>query len=56
MITAGGAPSAYPGSMPGSRTEGAHLWAQQVFDQGSILRQYTKWDKQRVTRTIPASW
>jgi acetolactate synthase I/II/III large subunit len=45
MITAGGAPSAYPGSMPGSRTEGAHLWAQQVYDQGSILRQYTKWDK-----------
>jgi acetolactate synthase I/II/III large subunit len=45
MITAGGAPSAYTGSMPGSREEGAHLWAQQVFDQGSILRQYTKWDK-----------
>jgi acetolactate synthase-1/2/3 large subunit len=45
MITAGGAPSAYPGSMPGSRTEGAHLWAQQVYDQGGILRQYTKWDK-----------
>ncbi len=45
MITAGGAPSAYPGSMPGSREEGAHLWSQQVFDQGGILRQYTKWDK-----------
>jgi acetolactate synthase I/II/III large subunit len=45
MITAGGAPSAYPGSMPGSREEGAHLWSQQVYDQGGILRQYTKWDK-----------
>ena len=45
MITAGGAPSAYTGSMLGSREEGAHLWAQQVFDQGGILRQYTKWDK-----------
>jgi acetolactate synthase I/II/III large subunit len=45
MITAGGAPSAYTGSMLGSREEGAHLWSQQVFDQGGILRQYTKWDK-----------
>jgi acetolactate synthase I/II/III large subunit len=45
MITAGGAPSAVTGSMPGSREEGAHLWAQQVYDQGGILRQYTKWDK-----------
>lgn len=45
MITAGGAPSAYTGSMLGSREEGAHLWSQQVYDQGGILRQYTKWDK-----------
>ena len=45
LITAGAAPSAYPGSMIGSRTEGAHLWAQQVVDQNSIVRQYTKWDK-----------
>ncbi|HUZ73449.1 MAG TPA: thiamine pyrophosphate-requiring protein [Stellaceae bacterium] len=45
LITAGAAPSAYPGSMIGSREEGAHLWAQQVVDQNSIVRQYTKWDK-----------
>ncbi len=45
LITAGAAPTAYPGSMIGSRTEGAHLWAQQVVDQNSIVRQYTKWDK-----------
>ena len=45
LMTAGGAPSAYTGSMLGSREEGAHLWAQQVFDQGGIVRQYTKWDK-----------
>jgi acetolactate synthase I/II/III large subunit len=44
LITAGGPPSAYPGSMPGSREEGAHLWAQQVPDQNGIVRQYTKWD------------
>ena len=44
MITAGGPPTAYPGSMPGSREEGAHLWAQQVPDQNGIVRQYTKWD------------
>ena len=45
LITAGAAPSAFTGSMPGSREEGPHLWAQQVFDQGGIVRQYTKWDK-----------
>jgi acetolactate synthase-1/2/3 large subunit len=45
LMTAGAAPSAYPGSMLGSREEGAHLWAQQVFDQNGIVRQYTKWDK-----------
>jgi acetolactate synthase I/II/III large subunit len=45
LITAGAAPTAYTGSMPGSREEGAHLWAQQVFDQNAIVRQYTKWDK-----------
>jgi len=45
LMTAGAAPSAYTGSMVGSREEGAHLWAQQVFDQNGIVRQYTKWDK-----------
>jgi acetolactate synthase-1/2/3 large subunit len=44
MITAGGGPASYPGSMPGARDGGGHIWMQQPYDQNSILRQYTKWD------------
>jgi acetolactate synthase I/II/III large subunit len=43
VITAGGPPTAYPGSMRGARDAG-HLWNQQNFDQNGIVRQYTKWD------------
>src|SRR6185436_4927642 len=34
----------YPGSFPGARDGGGHIWLQQSFDQNSIVRQYTKWD------------
>jgi acetolactate synthase-1/2/3 large subunit len=44
LITAGGGPASYPGSMPGARDGGGHIWMQQPYDQNSILRQYTKWD------------
>ncbi len=44
VITAGGAPVSFPGSMRGARDRGGHLWMQQVFDQNGIVRQYTKWD------------
>ncbi len=44
LITAGGPPTSYPGSMRGSR-DGAHFWLQQMPDQNGILRQYVKWDK-----------
>jgi acetolactate synthase-1/2/3 large subunit len=43
LITAGNAPRAYPGSMPGAR-EGSVQWVQEPRDQGEILRQYTKMD------------
>lgn len=44
LITAGGGPASYPGSMAGARDGGGHIWMQQPYDQNGILRQYTKWD------------
>ena len=44
MITAGGGPASYPGSMPGARDGGGHIWMQQQYDQNGIVRQYVKWD------------
>lgn len=44
LITAGIAPTAYPGSVAGARDPEGHLWLQQAFDQNGIVRQYTKWD------------
>jgi acetolactate synthase I/II/III large subunit len=44
MITAGGAPVAYPRSMRGARDRGGHLWLQQTWDQNGIVRGYVKWD------------
>ena len=44
MITAGGGPASYPGSMEGARDGGGHIWMQQQYDQNGIVRQYTKWD------------
>jgi acetolactate synthase I/II/III large subunit len=44
LITAGGGPASYPGSMPGARDGGGHIWMQQQYDQNGIVRQYTKWD------------
>ena len=43
LITAGNAPRAYPGSMPGAR-DASVQWVQEPRDQGEILRQYTKMD------------
>lgn len=43
LITAGGAPRAYPESMRGGRDNDIH-WVQEPRDQGEILRQYTKID------------
>ena len=44
LMTAGGAPASYPGTLPGGRDGGGHIWLQQTFDQNGIVRQYTKWD------------
>jgi acetolactate synthase-1/2/3 large subunit len=44
LLTAGGGPASYPGTMPGSRDGGGHIWMQQPIDQQSIVRQYMKWD------------
>ena len=44
VITGGGSPTSYPGSILGARDGGGHIWLQQSFDQNSIVRQYTKWD------------
>jgi acetolactate synthase I/II/III large subunit len=44
IITAGAPPVAATGTMRGGRDEGAHLWLQQTYDQGAIVRPYTKWD------------
>ena len=43
LMTAGNAPRAYPGSMPGGR-DASVQWVQEPRDQGEILRQYTKMD------------
>src|SRR5262249_8071404 len=43
MITAGTAPRAYPGSMPGARDSSVQ-WVQEPREQAEILRQYTKMD------------
>ena len=43
LITAGNAPRAYPGTMPGAR-DGSVQWVQEPRDQGEIMRQYTKLD------------
>lgn len=44
VITGGGSPTSYPGSIHGARDGGGHIWLQQNFDQNGIVRQYTKWD------------
>ena len=43
LITAGTAPRAYSGSMPGARSTVVQ-WVQEPRDQGEIVRQYTKLD------------
>jgi acetolactate synthase-1/2/3 large subunit len=45
IITAGAAPTAYPGSTRGAREGGGYIWTQQSFDQHGIVRPYMKWDK-----------
>ncbi|MGE0747087.1 MAG: thiamine pyrophosphate-requiring protein [Rhodospirillales bacterium] len=44
VMTAGFPPTAYAGTMKGSRDEGGHLWMQETYDQNGIVRNYTKWD------------
>lgn len=44
VITAGAPPVAATGTMRGGRDEGGHLWLQQTYDQGAIVRPYVKWD------------
>lgn len=46
ILTAGYAPTAVMGSMPGSREEGGHIWMQENYDQNGIVRNYTKWQRQ----------
>jgi acetolactate synthase I/II/III large subunit len=52
LITAGNAPRAYPGSMPGARN-GSVQWVQEPRDQGEILRQYTKLDHRMESQDNP---
>jgi|SRR5690348_13521199 len=54
LVTAGYPPTAYAGSMPGARDEGGHLWVQENYDQGGIVRQYTKWDRRLEYQDNPA--
>ena len=44
LITAGFPPTAFAGTMKGSREEGGHLWMQETYDQNGIVRNYVKWD------------
>ena len=44
VIAAGSPPVATTGTMRGGRDEGGHLWLQQTYDQGAIVRPYVKWD------------
>ncbi len=53
IITAGFPPTAYPGTAPGSRVDGGHLWLQETFDQNGILRNYTKWDHRLTAQDNP---
>ena len=55
LITAGFPPTAYAGTMKGSRDEGAHLWAQETYDQQGILRNYTKWDHKLAWQDNPGT-
>lgn len=50
LITSGAAPRAYPGTMRGARSNGPYIWAQEIRDQGGILRQYVKWDHRLETQ------
>lgn len=43
LITAGGAPHAYPGTARGGRDRPV-FWVQERHDQREIVRQYVKWD------------
>ncbi|HEY7064531.1 MAG TPA: thiamine pyrophosphate-requiring protein [Chloroflexota bacterium] len=43
LLTAGGPPTAYAGSMRGAR-DGPQFVQQQTWDQNGIVRQYMKWD------------
>lgn len=54
VIAAGFPPTAYAGSMRGSRDEGAHLWLQETYDQHGIVRNYTKWDHRLTYQDNPA--
>lgn len=54
VITAGAPPVAFPGSMPGARERGGHLWLQQSFDQNGIVRNYVKWDHRLEYQDNPA--
>jgi acetolactate synthase-1/2/3 large subunit len=53
VLTAGAPPVAFTGSLPGSRDDGGHLWAQEVFDQHAIVRNYVKWDHQLAWQDNP---
>jgi acetolactate synthase-1/2/3 large subunit len=43
MITSGKTPTAYGGTAPGDRGQDP-VWRQDLWDYGSIVRQYVKWD------------
>ena len=55
VITAGFPPTAYPGSVNGSRVDGGHLWMQENYDQNGIVRSYTKWDHRLTAQDNPGT-
>ena len=53
LMTAGYPPTSAPGTLPGSRAEGGHIWMQETFDQNGIVRNYTKWERRLTYQDNP---
>jgi acetolactate synthase-1/2/3 large subunit len=54
LMTSGYPPSAESGSVPGARDAGIQ-WFQQIPDQGSLVRQYMRWDHKLATYDNPGT-
>src|SRR5712692_760770 len=54
LMTSGYPPSAESGSVPGARDAGIQ-WYQQIPDQGSLVRQYMRWDHKLASYDNPGT-